>query len=208
MADLLFSTPHARRYHLVTGCRVAVPDAEHWEFDDFILFPPASTGPPHVRGAQASSFGRNRKQEVIPVPNRNRNRNVLYWLQVAVPAARNGAQATNETQGGVCGVSIVGHGEAAGGPVPGAIVGIGADGRESTSKIRLKAGKPRQGSVDDGCKIMIDIKSSPDYLNRSSGGSFGNFSMLFADSSYKSSWGSHSSSQSQAQSTRELGKVA
>ncbi|EAA11764.4 AGAP005755-PB [Anopheles gambiae str. PEST] len=44
---------------------------------------------------------------------------------------------------------------------------------------------------------MIDIKSSPDYLNRSSGGSFGNFSMLFADSSYKSSWGSHSSSQSQ-----------
>ncbi|XP_058121666.1 DNA-binding protein D-ETS-3-like [Anopheles coustani] len=44
---------------------------------------------------------------------------------------------------------------------------------------------------------MIDIKSSPDYLNRSSGGSFGNFSMLFADSSYKSSWGSHSSTQSQ-----------
>ncbi|XP_065091115.1 DNA-binding protein D-ETS-3 isoform X6 [Ochlerotatus camptorhynchus] len=44
---------------------------------------------------------------------------------------------------------------------------------------------------------MIDIKSTPDYLNRSSGGSFGNFSMLLADSSYKSSWGSHSSSQSQ-----------
>lgn len=27
---------------------------------------------------------------------------------------------------------------------------------------------------------MIDIKPSPDYLNRTSGGSFSNFSMLFA----------------------------
>lgn len=29
-------------------------------------------------------------------------------------------------------------------------------------------------------KKMIDIKPSPDYLNRTSGGSFSNFSMLFA----------------------------
>uniref|UniRef100_A0A182SKA6 Uncharacterized protein n=1 Tax=Anopheles maculatus TaxID=74869 RepID=A0A182SKA6_9DIPT len=97
-------------------------------------------------------------------------------------------------------IPIIGHGEAAVGvAIAGAsAIGIGggggsggvADGRDgSASKIRLKAGKARQGSVEDGCKIMIDIKSSPDYLNRSSGGSF--------DSSYKSSWGSHSSSQSQ-----------
>uniref|UniRef100_A0A8W7PG95 Uncharacterized protein n=1 Tax=Anopheles coluzzii TaxID=1518534 RepID=A0A8W7PG95_ANOCL len=89
--------------------------------------------------------------------------------------------------GGVYGGSIIGHGEP---PAPG-VIGARTDGRDTASKIRLKAGKARQGSVEDGCgKIMIDIKSSPDYLNRSSGGSF--------DSSYKSSWGSHSSSQSQA----------
>lgn len=77
----------------------------------------------------------------------------------------------------MCGGSIIGHGEP---PAPG-VIGARTDGRDTASKIRLKAGKARQGSVEDGCgKIMIDIKSSPDYLNRSSGGSFGNFSMLFA----------------------------
>ncbi|KAI8040419.1 hypothetical protein M5D96_006362 [Drosophila gunungcola] len=51
---------------------------------------------------------------------------------------------------------------------------------------------------------MLDIKSSADYLSRSTG-SFSNFSMLFADSSYKSSWGSHSSTQSQGYSSNALG---
>ncbi|XP_026461154.1 DNA-binding protein D-ETS-3 [Ctenocephalides felis] len=41
---------------------------------------------------------------------------------------------------------------------------------------------------------MLDIKSSADYLTRSN---FSNFSMLFADSTYKSTWGSHTTSQSQ-----------
>lgn len=51
---------------------------------------------------------------------------------------------------------------------------------EKAFKIRLKTGKPRENSLDDSSRIMIDIKSSPDYLNRSTGGSFGNFSMLLA----------------------------
>ncbi|XP_046868021.1 DNA-binding protein D-ETS-3 isoform X5 [Drosophila willistoni] len=72
---------------------------------------------------------------------------------------------------------------------------------------------------------MLDIKSSADYLSRSTG-SFSNFSMLFAgewatmcgessrptataatwnpNSSYKSSWGSHSSTQSQGYSSNAL----
>uniref|UniRef100_A0A182J5F0 Uncharacterized protein n=1 Tax=Anopheles atroparvus TaxID=41427 RepID=A0A182J5F0_ANOAO len=95
--------------------------------------------------------------------------------------------------GGVCGGGgvVIGHGVGTvGGGGSGAAAAAAADAREAAAKIRLKTGKPRPGSVDEGCKIMIDIKSSPDYLNRSSGGSF--------DSSYKSSWGSHSSTQSQA----------
>lgn len=51
---------------------------------------------------------------------------------------------------------------------------------EKAFKIRLKTGKPRENTFDDSSRIMIDIKSSPDYLNRSTGGSFGNFSMLLA----------------------------
>ncbi|XP_004524495.1 DNA-binding protein D-ETS-3 [Ceratitis capitata] len=54
--------------------------------------------------------------------------------------------------------------------------------------------------------MMLDIKTSADYLSRSTG-SFSNFSMLFADSSYKSSWGSHGSAQSQGYSSNALGSV-
>ncbi|XP_058975553.1 DNA-binding protein D-ETS-3-like [Musca domestica] len=53
---------------------------------------------------------------------------------------------------------------------------------------------------------MLDIKPSADYLSRSTG-SFSNFSMLFADSSYKSSWGSHGSTQSQGYSSNALSSV-
>ncbi|GLV33776.1 Ets at 65A [Carabus blaptoides fortunei] len=46
---------------------------------------------------------------------------------------------------------------------------------------------------------MLDIKTSADYLSRS--GTFSNFSMLFADTSYKGSWTSHTASQSQGTHT-------
>lgn len=35
-------------------------------------------------------------------------------------------------------------------------------------------------NIEGNNNKMIDIKPSPDYLNRTSGGSFSNFSMLFA----------------------------
>ncbi|XP_066995321.1 transcriptional regulator ERG homolog [Anabrus simplex] len=49
---------------------------------------------------------------------------------------------------------------------------------------------------------MLDIKTSADYLSRT--GTFTNFSMLFADTSYKGSWSSHTASQSQGYATNTL----
>ncbi|CAD7004140.1 unnamed protein product [Ceratitis capitata] len=65
---------------------------------------------------------------------------------------------------------------------------------------KIAAAHSRSGAM------MLDIKTSADYLSRSTG-SFSNFSMLFADSSYKSSWGSHGSAQSQGYSSNALGSV-
>ncbi|CAH2035942.1 unnamed protein product, partial [Iphiclides podalirius] len=54
---------------------------------------------------------------------------------------------------------------------------------------------------------MLDIKGSADYLSRS--GTFTNFSMLFADASYKSSWSTHASSQgSQGYGTNSLSAMS
>uniref|UniRef100_A0A182Q949 Uncharacterized protein n=1 Tax=Anopheles farauti TaxID=69004 RepID=A0A182Q949_9DIPT len=132
---------------------------------------------PKPTGIQTACKNRANRSETITNPLKAANTSCKV-AAAAVASGYAGGGGGGGGGGGVCGGTVIGHGKSA-----------GADGRENASTIRLKAGKPRQGSVDDGCKIMIDIKSSPDYLNRSSGGSF--------DSSYKSSWGSHSSSQSQ-----------
>ncbi|KAG5679222.1 hypothetical protein PVAND_008804 [Polypedilum vanderplanki] len=77
----------------------------------------------------------------------------------------------------------------------------------SPSSDNIKSSKFASGSIQKHLATMIDIKnSSTEYLQRSSG-TLNNISMIF-ESSYKTSWTTHSSQSSQGYTTNSLTTVS